>query len=100
MVNNLEKMLLKAKNRGSELVIIAGDLIDNEGKEDFVKMKNILDKSELKYVVIPGDREKNLTNFKEIFGKDYQIIEIGKVKFILINNASWHGLGEEQKDMD
>ncbi|HOY61383.1 MAG TPA: metallophosphoesterase family protein [Candidatus Woesebacteria bacterium] len=93
----LEKMLLKAKNRGSELVIIAGDLIDNEGKEDMVKMKNILDKSGLKYVVIPGDREKNLTNFKEIFGKDYQIIEIGKVKFILINNASWHGLGEEQK---
>ncbi len=93
----LEKMLLRAKNNGTDLVIIAGDLIDNEEKGDLFRIKTILDKSELKYAVIPGDREKNINNFKDIFGRDYQTIEMGKVKFILINNASWHGLGAEQK---
>lgn len=93
----LEKMLLRAKNDGVELVIVAGDLADGGEKEDLIKIKDILVKSELKYAVIPGDREKNLNIFKEVFGPDYQSIEAGRVKFILINNASWHGLGEEQK---
>ncbi len=93
----LEKMLLKAKESKSELVIIAGDLIDREEDGELIKMKVILDRSGMKYVVIPGDREKNINNFKDVFGGDYQIIEMEKVKFILINNASWHGMGTEQK---
>lgn len=93
----LEKMLFKAKENGSELIIVAGDLIEREGDSELIKMKTILDKSGLKYAVIPGDREKNLNNFKDVFGGDYQKVEIGKVKFILINNSSWHGLGVEQK---
>ena len=93
----LEKMLLRAKESASELVIIAGDLIEREGGGELIKMRTILDNSELKYAVIPGDREKSLTIFKDVFGSDYQTIEMGKVKFILINNGSWHGLGVEQK---
>ena len=93
----LEKMLFKAKNSGVEMVIIAGDLTDRGEKEDLIKIKDVLTKSGLKYVAIPGDREKNLNNFKDVFGEDYQSIEIDRIKFILINNASWHGLGAEQK---
>lgn len=93
----LEKMLFMAKENENELVIVAGDLIDKEEGDGLIKIKTILDNSGLKYAVIPGDREKNLTVFKNVFGKDYQSIEIGRVKFILINNALWHGLGAEQK---
>lgn len=93
----LEKMLLKAKESESALVVIAGDLIEREKEDELTKMKAVLDNSELKYAVIPGDREKNLSSFINVFGRDYQSIEIGEVKFILINNALWQGLGEEQK---
>lgn len=93
----LKKMLFKAKNDGVELVILAGDLADGGEKEDLIKIKDILAESGLKYAAIPGDREKNLKIFKDVFGQDYQRIETGGVKFILINNASWQGLGEEQK---
>ena len=92
-----EKMLFKAKNNEVKMVIVAGDLADRGEKEDLLKIKDVLIKSGLKYAVVPGDREKNLNNFKDVFGDDYQSIEIDGVKFILINNASWHGLGAEQK---
>jgi len=92
-----EKMLFKAKDNGVDLVIVAGDLVERDDKRDLIEIKKILDKSELKYAVIPGDREKNLDNFTEIFGNDYQIVEMERVKFILINNAFWRGLGEAQK---
>ncbi|MDD3998823.1 MAG: metallophosphoesterase [Patescibacteria group bacterium] len=93
----LEKMLLKARDNGAELIIIAGDIIEREEKDSLRMVKTILDQSGLEYAVIPGDREKNLNNFNNVFGRDYQTIEMGMVKFILINNASWQGLGEEQK---
>lgn len=96
-IEQFGKMLLKVKYNGTDLLIIAGDLIDNEKNGGLVDMKTILDKSGLKYAVVPGDREKNLNNFKNIFGSNYQTIEMKKVKFILIDNTSWHGLGAEQK---
>lgn len=93
----LEKMLLKAINDEVNLVIIAGDLTKNGKNDELLNIKNLLVRSKLKYAVIPGDRERNLDEFRKHFGQDYHTIEIGNIKFILINNSSWHGLGEEQK---
>jgi len=93
----LMKMLAIAKVNKVEMVIVAGDLSNRGSREELMKVKNVLDESGLDYRVIPGDREKKLDIFKDIFGKNYQSVKIGEVKFILIDNSSWHGLGKEQK---
>lgn len=93
----LSKMLSLARTNGVDMVIMAGDLTNWGSKEELEKIKNILEKSTLKYAVVPGDHEKNLSDFRSIFGVNYQSIGLGGVKFILIDNGSWHGLGEVQK---
>jgi len=99
---NLQKALSKVKQDGAEFVIIAGDLTslgkDNELKE----AKSVLDASGVKYFVIPGNHDLwwsekiKVDVFEKIFGKRYQTFKADNIKFILIDNGSWQGMGEEQ----
>lgn len=93
----LKVLLNKAKGDGVEMVIIAGDLTNDGSRSELLRVKKILDGIVIKYAVIPGNHEYYKDLFKEIFGRDYQSIRLGEVKLILINNAYWRGLGEEQK---
>jgi len=104
-IENLQRALLKAKEDRVDFVILAGDLTPLGKKEELLEVKNILDKSGLKYFVIPGNHDlwasqKFKTNiFQEVFGQDFQSFKIAEfqngreeIKFILINNGGDGGI--------
>lgn len=93
----LKIMLEKAKNDGVEIIIMAGDLTIEGKRSELIKIKKVLDESNLKYAVIPGNHEYYLDEFINIFGKNYQSIKLDEVKLILIDNSYWQGIDEEQK---
>lgn len=89
---NLEKVLQKIKNDNMDFLIVAGDLSKVGAISEFKKVKEVLDKSNLTYYVIPGNHDyyekTKLTDpFKDIYGSSYKSFQINKVKFILIDNA-------------
>lgn len=102
---NLQGALLKAKENRVDFVILAGDLTSLGKKEELLEVKNILDKSGLKYFVIPGNHDlwasqKFKANiFQEVFGKDFQSFKVAElqngreeIKFILVNNGGDKGI--------
>lgn len=94
--DELEIMLDKAKDSGVKMVVVAGDLTVEGKRSELIEIKKVLDESNLKYAVIPGNHEYYLNEFIKIFGKNYQSIRLGEVKLILIDNSYWQGLDEEQ----
>jgi len=93
----LEKMLNIAKKDGADLVVVAGDLTNSGKLTELTNIKKVLEGSDVKYAVVPGNHEVSADNFKAIFDKNYQSIRIDDFKFILIDNSYWLGLGNEQK---
>jgi len=100
-LSNLEKSLDRAKKLGSEFVILVGDLTKTGEEKQFKELKDILDRSGLKYYVVPGNHDlyaakkktgNPLAYFKNYFGKPYQqlLIERGNLKFnfLLIDNSN------------
>ncbi|MDO9028032.1 MAG: metallophosphoesterase, partial [Candidatus Roizmanbacteria bacterium] len=90
---NLEKVLAKIKDDNMEFVIVAGDLTTVGGLKELEKVKDILDKSNLTYYVIPGNHDyyqkTKLTNYyQEVYRSSYESFQINKTRFILIDNAS------------
>lgn len=94
---HLERALIKAKEDGLELVIVAGDLTKVGKVEELRVVKEVLDQSGMEYYAIPGNHDKNIGTFKELFGDNYRSFRKGEYKFILIDNSSWRGLGVEQR---
>ena len=101
---NFKKALEIAKSDNTEFLIIAGDLTTLGKRSELFDAKEILDKSGLRYYVIPGNHDYwwsqrfNDKIFEEIFGEKYQSFKNGNVKFILIDNGNADlGLGETQK---
>jgi predicted MPP superfamily phosphohydrolase len=89
---NLQKVLDKIKNDKMDFVIIAGDLTTVGAASEFKKVKDLLDKSGLKYYVIPGNhdyyKKTAITNpFLDVFSLSYESFQINQTKFILIDNA-------------
>ncbi len=104
-VVSLKTALEKAKSRGVEIVVLAGDLTISGNKSELIKIKNVLDESGMKYGVVPGNHDlyKGVGEYESVFGDDYGIVYMGahgnapvQKKIILINNGSWKGLGEDQ----
>lgn len=90
---NLEKVLQKIKTDNMGFIIVAGDLSTIGAISELKKVKDILDKSNITYYVIPGNhdyyKKTKLTNpFMDVFGSDYESFQINKTRFILIDNAS------------
>jgi predicted MPP superfamily phosphohydrolase len=89
---NLEKVLDKIKTDQMDFVVVVGDLSTVGALSELKKVKEVLDKSNLVYYVIPGnhdDYEKTkLTDpFLDVFGANYESFQINKIRFILIDNA-------------
>lgn len=89
---NLEQVLSKIKNDQMDFIVVAGDLTTVGGLKELQKVKEILDKSNIKYYVIPGNHDyyerTKLTNpYKDVFKSSYESFQINKIKFILIDNA-------------
>jgi len=92
---NFRKALEKAKGETGDksFVIITGDITTIGKKDEFLKAKEILNKSGIKYFVIPGNHDIWLGRkikediFGEVFGKSFQSFKIDGYKFILVNNG-------------
>lgn len=93
----LTYLLGQTKERQTEMVVLAGDLSNDGSEEEMLTIKKTADESGLVWVAIPGNHERSLKIFKSIFGADYRSLRVGEIKLILINNAYYGGLGEEQK---
>jgi len=99
-LTNLKKALELAKNLGSEFVVLVGDLTKTGEEKQFKELKEVLEKSGLKYYVVPGNHDlyvakkkslNPLVYFQNYFGKPYQqlLIEKGNLKFnfLFIDNS-------------
>ena len=97
--SGLKRMMEKAKNRGSSLVVLAGDLSENGLKKELTAVKKAADSINLKYAAIPGNHDERKTYFDDVFGKKYQSIRFDnyKAKILLINDSYSKGLGNSQK---
>ena len=93
----LKKAIEKAKESNNEMVILAGDLTINGNKNELEAVWQTLEKSGIKYLVIPGNHDVLKNQFGKVFGISYQVMVKDKLKLLLIDNSLWSGLGEEQK---
>lgn len=100
--DNLQKSIELAKSHSVDLIIHVGDLSDFGETKSYIKSKELLDQSEIKYVVIPGDRDmvENGTNFSYYFEdvlcdveslKDYAIL-------CLVNPYNYTNLSQDYID--
>lgn len=100
--DNFEKFLKISKQRGEEFVIVAGDLTSLGKENELVSARNVVDRSGVKYYVVPGNHDLWMANktkeplFNQVFGRDYQSFKQGNNKFILVNNGNYLGLGNNQ----
>ena len=99
----LVKVMFEAEKRGEKMMILAGDLTNEGKKAELIKIKKVLDESGMKYYVVPGnhdwwqsDRDKT-DYWSQVWGKNYQSFKVDKIKFILVDNGRWSGLGKVQK---
>lgn len=104
-LENLEKALLKIKERQFEFVVIVGDLTQTGTPKEMEAIKKILDKPEIKYYFIPGNhdlwysRQQNTDLFRRYFGQRYYAREIEGFHFIFLDNADeWQGIYQEQEN--
>ena len=96
LINALEK----AKGKEAKFVVLIGDVSENGKLEELKKAKEVLEKSEIDYYVVPGNhdyRQGNKENYKKIFGRPYNTFEISidekngslirKATIFLLDNA-------------
>ncbi len=93
----LKKALEIAKADRLEIVVLAGDLTINGNKSELTSIKNTLDESGVKYLVVPGNHDLYKKMYGQVFGKDYQVYRFNGLKLLLINNGDWRGMEEAQK---
>lgn len=91
-LGNLATAIYKAKEMGVSKLFILGDLTNYGDTDSLAKVKEVLDGEKIDYVVIPGDHDiaqsTDVSNFKKVFGSDYQLLDISGVKFLFINNSA------------
>ena len=106
----LDKAIVQAKERYPDIkfIIGLGDYSDVGTLEELRDAKAMLDRSGLRYFVMPGDhdlwdsRNKNLlptAHFNQVFGPEYQLFDYENFRFVLLYNSdNYLGLGEAQKN--
>jgi len=100
---NLERALLLVEENKNDFLIITGDLTTLGKKEELEEVKKILDKSGLRYFVIPGNHDLwageqlKVDIYGEVFDYSYKSLKEDGIKYILINNGSDYGIDEKQE---
>lgn len=100
-VHNDLEVLAEMVKKEADMVVIAGDLTNAGGRKELIGVKNVLEASNKEYYVVPGNHDwwnqrVNAGAWEEVFGKKYQSLVKSGIKFILIDNGYWQGLGEDQ----
>lgn len=92
-LDHLKEALVDAKKDGAAFVIVTGDLTNVGESAELEAVKVALDKSGLKYYVVPGNhdvwlaKKVNSPIFSDVFGATWQSFSAVGLKFILVNNA-------------
>jgi len=90
-LQNLEKALKIAGDKGVKYVVVVGDITNYGDVAALEKVKNVLEKSGAKYFILPGDHDLaqsvSVDNFKQVFGADYNVEDLYGVKFLLLDNS-------------
>lgn len=100
-VHNELEILSKMVKNETGVVVLAGDVSNSGGKKELMGVKNVLEASGKEYYVVPGNHDwwnqkVNAGVWTEVFGQKYQSFHKEGIKFILVDNGNWQGLGEEQ----
>jgi predicted phosphodiesterase len=100
---NLKKALERAQQEELEFAIIVGDLTSTGTPDEFKKISKILENSEIKTYLIPGNhdlwysRKQGIDIWSDYFGPDYYAKVIEGFKFVFLNNGDeWQGLSQKQ----
>lgn len=104
--DDLKKALSQAKTLGASFVVGLGDWSAVGTINELKAAKDVFDNSGLKYYLIPGDhdawesRTKSLSpasNFKSVFGQNYQTFSYQGNEFILLDNSdNYYGVDQTQ----
>lgn len=116
-LDNLRKALEISREKAVEFTVIVGDLTSVGSRKELKEVKEILDDSQIKYFVIPGNHDLYSSNkltqdpikyFEEMFGDAYQLIEyplkiqgqsFSNLELLLLNNAEEkYGIDSDQFD--
>ena len=96
----LEKIIKRAKDDGIQILILAGDLTTNGTKDELTAIKKVLDSSDMKYVVTPGNHDGYKGLYYSVFELGFQSFKINGNKFILIDDSSYKSLNYNSKTAD
>jgi len=103
---NLAKALTQAKSGGAEFVVGLGDLTQYGSLAELQVVKNVFERSGMRYYVLPGDHDYPASRdagleanayFRQVFGEPYQEFSLNGTQFILIANADiYTGIDDAQ----
>ena len=96
-MDSLDAALKLAKQDGVKVVIVAGDLTINGTRDELIEVMAHLGEGGVKYFAVPGNHDLYNGLWGGVFGKEYQSFKLDNIKYILINNGNWRGLGVDQK---
>lgn len=95
--DSLEKALRGLRDRNVDIVFFLGDLTQYGDMDSLRTVKDILNRSELEILVIPGDHDlaasvdagdmTGMKNFGEVFGSNIHLYEDGEHTFMLFDNS-------------
>ncbi|MBD3365735.1 hypothetical protein GF360_00100 [candidate division WWE3 bacterium] len=95
---NLEKAVKGLEDLGVETAFFLGDLTQYGSIEDLQKGRQILESSDIKFLVLPGDHDlaqsvtrgdlSGRSGFIEVFGNVNQVHESEGHKFLLLDNSA------------
>lgn len=102
---NLQKAVDGMRANNVNFAVFLGDLTQLGEVQKLQAVKDILDKSELKYYVTPGDhdlwaarndKKDALVYFENVFGKSSQVVKSNNVIFTIVDNSDiYRGISDE-----
>jgi len=97
----LARGLEQVAGSGVENVIHVGDITNFGDEQSLIDAREILEASNLDYLVLPGDRDlaqtSDLSNFTLVFGTDNKILDLAGYKFVIFNNSTNYTLISQEK---
>ena len=103
----LQEAIEEINSGQGELVIVSGDLTNEGSDEQLTNVKNLLDKINKPFFVIPGNHENNWSQsacktFVDLWGKDRFVTETDSLVIVGINCGPYMKMGDghiKQEDL-
>ena len=83
-VSYFEKAVQQMKAKGVDLIVVLGDIVQDNSKKNYPKLKKIEQTYGIKVLWVMGNHD-NANNFKKYFGSDDYTYETNGIKFVVKN---------------